>query len=70
LLHGIIEIGSAYDGNLKRIDNRQTKEERQSEGQSTSMKQDTKRQRQSSDDDGPAAPQEAKKRKKKQSNSM
>jgi hypothetical protein len=61
---------NAYDGNLKRIDNRQTKEERQSEGQSTSMKQDTKRQRQSSDDDGPAAPQEAKKRKKKQSNSM
>lgn len=61
---------NAYDGNLKRIDNRQTKEEKQSEGQSTAMKQDNKRQSQSSDDDGPAAPQEAKKRKKKQSNSM
>jgi hypothetical protein len=61
---------NAYDGNLKRIDNRQTKEERQSEGQSTAMKQDNKRQRQSSDEDGPATPQEAKKRKKKQSNSM
>jgi hypothetical protein len=61
---------NAYDGNLKRIDNRQTKEERQSEGQNTAMKQDNKRQRQSSDEDGPAAPQEAKKRKKKQSNSM
>lgn len=61
---------NAYDGNLKRIDNRQTKEEKQSEGQSTAMKHDNKRQSQSSDDDGPAAPQEAKKRKKKQSNSM
>ncbi|SHN14000.1 hypothetical protein [Flavobacterium xinjiangense] len=61
---------NAYDVNLKRIDNRQTKEEKQSEGQSTAMKQDNKRQSQSSDDDGPAAPQEAKKRKKKQSNSM
>lgn len=61
---------NAYDGNLKRIDNRQTKEEKQSEGQSTAMKHDNKRQRESSDDDGPSAPQEAKKRKKKQSNSM
>jgi len=61
---------NAYDGNLKRIDNRQTKEEKQSEGQNTSMKQDNKRKSQSDEGDGPAAPQEAKKRKKKQSNSM
>ena len=60
---------NAYDGNLKRIDNRQTKEEKQSEGQNSSQKQDNKKQSQS-DDDGPAVPQEAKKRKKKQSNSM
>ena len=61
---------NAYDGNLKRIDNRQTKDEKQSEGQNTTMKQDNKRQSQGSDDDGPAAPQEVKKRKKKQSNSI
>lgn len=61
---------NAYDGNLKRIDNRQTKDEKQSEGQNTSMKQENKRQNQSAEEDGPAAPQEAKKRKKKQSNSM
>lgn len=61
---------NAYDGNLKRIDNRQIKVEKQSEGQNTTIKQDSKRQRQSAEEDGPAAPQEAKKRKKKQSNSM
>ncbi|WP_426065261.1 hypothetical protein [Flavobacterium sp. DSP2-3-1] len=61
---------NAYNGNLKRIDNRQTKVEKQSEGQNTSQKQDNKKQSQNTDDDGPAAPQEAKKRKRKQSNSM
>ncbi len=61
---------NAYDGNLKRIDNRQTNDEKQSEGQNTSMKQENKRQNQSAEEDGPAAPQEAKKRKKKQSNSI
>jgi hypothetical protein len=61
---------NVYDGNLKRIDNRQTKDEKQSEGQNASMKQDSKRQSQSADEDGPGAPQESKKRKKKQSNSM
>jgi hypothetical protein len=61
---------NVYDGAMKRIDNRQSKEEKQSEGESTSMKQDSKRQSQSADDDGPEVPQEAKKRKKKQSNSM
>jgi hypothetical protein len=61
---------NVYDGNMKRIDNRQTKDEKQSEGQSQSMKQDSKKQSQSVDDDGPAVPQEAKKRKKKQSNSI
>ncbi|MFV8369653.1 hypothetical protein [Flavobacterium sp. LB2R40] len=61
---------NAYDGNLKRIDNRQTKEDKQSEGQNTSQMQENKKQSQNTDDDGPAAPQEVKKRKKKQSNSM
>ncbi|MFV8347564.1 hypothetical protein [Flavobacterium sp. ZB4P13] len=60
---------NVYDGNMKRIDNRQSKKEKQSEGEGKSMKQDSKRQSPSVDDDGPAVPQEAKKR-KKQSNSM
>lgn len=59
---------NVYDVNMKRIDNRQSKEEKQSEGEGKSIKQDSKRQSPSSDDDGPAVP-EAKKR-KKQSNSM
>ena len=61
---------NAYDGNLKRINNRQTKEEKQSEGESKSIKQDSKKQNQSADEGRPAVPQEAKKRKRKQSNSM
>lgn len=61
---------NAYDENLKRIDNRQTKDEKQSEGQSASIKQDSKRQSQRADEDVPAAPQEAKKRKKKLTNSL
>lgn len=61
---------NVYDGNMKRIDNRQSKEEKQSEGESKSIKQDSKRQSPSADEDAPAVPQEEKKRKKKQSNSM
>jgi hypothetical protein len=60
---------NAYDGDMKRINNRQSKEEKQSEGEGKAMKQGSKKQSPSSDDDGPAVPQEVKKR-KKQSNSM
>ena len=58
-----------YDGNMQRIDNRQSKDEKQSEGESKSAKQDVKKQSQSDDTDSPEAPQE-KKRRKKQSNTM
>jgi hypothetical protein len=61
---------NVYDSNMQRIDNRHSKEEKQSEGESKSIKQDSKRQSQSVDNDGPTVPQEVKKRKKKQSNSM
>ncbi|MFV5692885.1 hypothetical protein ACM55K_12735 [Flavobacterium sp. LT1R49] len=61
---------NVYDSNMKRIDNRQSKEEKQSEGETKSIKQDSKRQSPSADEDGPAVPQEEKKRKKKQSNSI
>ncbi|PRZ22801.1 hypothetical protein [Flavobacterium granuli] len=58
-----------YDGNRQRIDNRQSKEEKQSEGSSKAVKQDAKKQSQNAADDGSEVPQE-KKRRKKQSNSM
>lgn len=61
---------NVYDGGMNRINNRQSKEEKQSEGEAKSMKQDGKRQSQRVDDDGPEVPQETKKRKRKQSNSM
>ena len=56
-----------YDGNMLRIDNRHSKEEKQSENQQTSAKQDSKKQNQNTDDDGPEMPKEAKKRRKSQS---
>lgn len=56
-----------YDGNFQRIENRQTKEENQSEGEKTAVKRDNKKQIQSTDDDGPEVPKEGKKRKKSQS---
>lgn len=61
---------NVYDGNMQRIDNRHSKEEKQSEGEKASVKQDSKKQNQSADDDGPEVPKEAKKRRKSQSNSM
>ena len=60
---------NVYDSNMKRIDNRQSKEEKQIEGEAKSAKQEAKKQSQSDDTDGPEAPQE-KKRRKKQSNSI
>jgi hypothetical protein len=55
---------------MQRIDNRHSKEEKQSEVEKASVKQDSKKQNQSADDDGPEVPKEAKKRRKSQSNSM
>lgn len=60
---------NVYDSNMKRIDNRQSKEEKQTEGETKSAKQEAKKQNQSDDTDRPEAPQE-KKRRKKQSNSI
>ncbi|OYX81564.1 MAG: hypothetical protein B7Y83_17100, partial [Flavobacteriales bacterium 32-34-25] len=60
---------NVYDSNMKRIDNRQSKEEKQTEGETKSAKQEAKKQNQSDDTDGPEVPQE-KKRRKKQSNSI
>ncbi|HEX9151810.1 MAG TPA: hypothetical protein VF842_06980, partial [Flavobacterium sp.] len=59
---------NVYDGNRQRINNRESKEEKQSEGQSKTTEK-TKKQSQSADNDGAEVPQE-KKRRKKQSNSM
>lgn len=60
---------NVYDGNMQRIDNRKSKEEKQSETESKSTRKDNK-QSQNTDDDGPEIPKEAKKRRKSQSNSM
>jgi len=58
---------NVYDSNLQRIDNRKSKEEKQSETQQTSEKQGSKKQNQTADDDGPEVPKEAKKKRKSQS---
>lgn len=60
---------NVYDSNMKRIDNRQSKEEKQTEGETKLAKQEAKKQNQSDDTDGSEVPQE-KKRRKKQSNSI
>jgi hypothetical protein len=56
-----------YDSTLQRIDSRYAKEEKQSEGEKASVKQDSKKQSQHADDAGSEIPKEAKKRKKSQS---
>lgn len=58
---------NVYDSNLQRIDNRKSKEEKQSETQQTAEKQGSKKQNQTADDDGPEVPKEAKKKRKSQS---
>ena len=59
-----------YDANMTRIDNRQYMDEKQTEGETKSAKQETKKkQNESEDADSPEVPQE-KKRRKKQSNSI
>jgi len=57
-----------YDSSMQRVDNRQSKKERQSEGQNQSVKQDNKKEKQApAEDDGPEIAKASKKRKKRQS---
>lgn len=57
-----------YDSNMQRVDNRQSKKEQQSEGESQSVKQDSKKEKQTpAEDDGPEIPKASNKRKKRQS---
>lgn len=57
-----------YDGSMQRVDNRQSKKERQSEVENQSVKQDNKKEKQTpAEDDGPEIPKASKKRKKRQS---
>jgi hypothetical protein len=58
---------NVYDSNMQRIDNRLSKEEKQSEAEQTSVKQSSKKVNQSADDDGPEIPKEAKRKRKSQS---
>lgn len=57
-----------YDSDMQRIDNRQSKDEKQSKGEGEAV-QDNKKQSQSNDGDRPEVPQE-KKRRKRQSGSL
>lgn len=61
---------NVYDTNLKRIDSRQSTDERQSEGKKSSMTIENKKQNQPEDNDGPDIPKEGKKKRKNQSNSV
>lgn len=57
-----------YDGSMQRVDNRQSKKEQQSEGQSQSVKQDGKKEKQTpAEDDGPEMPKASNKKRKRQS---
>ncbi|UCS95201.1 hypothetical protein KZP23_09420 [Echinicola marina] len=53
-----------YDSNMQRVDNRQSKSEKQSEGQRRSAKQDNKSQEQAISDDAPDIPKAKIKRKR------
>ncbi|MNR49336.1 hypothetical protein D3C85_1686940 [compost metagenome] len=56
---------------MKRLDNRQSKSEKESENESNSVKQDSKREKQSADDDeGPEIPKAANKKKRRQKPSV
>ncbi len=60
-----------YDSNMQRLNNRQSKEEKQSQGESKSVKQEAKNEGQNKgDDDGPEIPKAAKKKRKKQNQSV
>lgn len=61
-----------YDSNMQRLGSRQSKEEKQAQGESNSVKQDAKKQGQSqgSDDDSPEIPKASNRRKKKQGQSV
>ena len=61
---------NVYDTNMKRIDNREAKVEKQSEGQKPYVKQSNKKQGSSADNEEPDIAKEVKKRVKKQSNSI
>lgn len=59
---------NVYDSSMQRVDNRQSKKERQSEVENQSVKQGNKKERQTpAEDDGPEMPKTSKKRKKRQS---
>jgi|SRR5665647_967028 len=57
-----------YDNNMQRLSNRQSKEEKQAQGESRSVKQDAEKENKNQgDDDSPEIPKAAKKKRKKQS---
>lgn len=60
-----------YDGNMQRVDNRQTRTEKQTVGERQSISQDSKKEKQSGgDDDGPHIPQASKRKKRKQAHAF
>jgi hypothetical protein len=60
-----------YDNNMQRLSNRQSKEEKQAQGENKSVKQEAKKESQNQDDDdGPEIPKAANKKRKKQNQSV
>ncbi len=63
---------NVYDSNMKRLDSRQSKDEKQSQGESTSIKQDAQKESQKggSEDEGPELHRASKKKTKKHNHSV
>jgi len=59
-----------YDSNMQRLGNKQSKDEKQAQGEGNTIKQDAKKESQSNDDAGPDIPTATKKRAKKQGQSV
>jgi len=60
-----------YDSSMQRVDNRQSKKERQSEGENQSVKQDNKKEKQTSgEDDGPEIPKSVNKKRRKKAQAI
>lgn len=62
---------NVYDGNMQRVDNRQAKSEKQSEGENQTIRQNTKKEKQSAaDDDGPDTAQAPKRKRRRQAQAV
>lgn len=61
---------NVYDGNMQRIDNRQARSEKQSQGESKAIRPDTKKEKQAATDDEGPEPTQAPKRKRRKAQAV